>query len=222
HAGRSWTIWSRSHEPYALEAKVICTFKLDYLVSRVRGVLHRCPFDWLKLRIPGIGDLHLSRSLGGFDRHRCRNLRQQYCIFRFLGSRDCGKDCRCRTTRRDFGEVSREIRRCVSPWTLQVRCAEPSTSSQIVKLLRRFVHEHYAACVRCILKLRIRNLRVNRLTVEQNDFSRLVAVENPRRRTLGISRWWDKFLEAAPLFILRHFGHIVRRLFDQRPWTSQL
>src|SRR5262249_59600329 len=50
----------------------------------------------------------------------------------------------------------------------------------------------------------------------------LVAVEDLRRRTLGISRWWDKFLESAPLFILRHLGHLGRQLFDGRPLTIQL
>ena len=103
------------HEPHALKAKIVRTVELNHLVSSVRGVLHRCPLDWLKLRIAGIRDLHLSRSFGGFDRHRCRNLSQQYRIFCLFGSRNCSKDCRSRTACRNFNEISREIRRRVSP-----------------------------------------------------------------------------------------------------------
>src|SRR5436190_20074977 len=97
---------------------------------------------------------------------------------------------------RNFGKIGGEIRSCVCPRPLQVSRAEPSAGSQIVKLLRRFVHKHDAVCVRCVLKLRVRDLRVNGLPVEQYDFSRLVAVENVRSYTLCVCWWRDKFLSA--------------------------
>src|SRR6266487_5436772 len=122
---------------------------------------------------------------------------------------------------RNFGEVRREIRRRVSPWPLQVRRAEPSAGGQIVKLLRRFVHEYDAVCVRCVLKLRVWNLRVTGLPVEQNDFSRLVAVEDVRSYTLCVRWWRNKFFERAPLFILRHLGHLRRQLLRGRPLPSK-
>src|SRR5262249_8676529 len=114
-----------------------------------------------------------------------------------------------------------KTRRRVRPWTLQVSCAEPPAGSQIVKLLGRFVDEHDAACVRCILKLRVRNLRVNGLAVEQNDFCGLVAIENLRSYTLCVCWWRDKFFEPAPLFILRNLGHFRRQLFRRRPLTIE-
>src|SRR6266850_1595328 len=123
---------------------------------------------------------------------------------------------------RNFGEIGGEIRSCVRPRSLQVSRAEPPAGSQIVKLLRRFVHEHDAVCVRCVLKLRVRNLRVNRLPIEQNDFSRLVAVENVRRYTLCVCWWRDKFFERAPLLILPHLRHLWRQLLCGRPLTVQL
>src|SRR5206468_11422642 len=111
---------------------------------------------------------------------------------------------------RNFGKIGGEIRSCVCPRPLQVSRAEPPAGSQIVKLLRWFVHEHDAVCVRCVLKLRVRNLGVNGLPVEQNDFSWLVAVENIRSDTLWVCWWRDKFFERATLFILKHLG-ILRR-----------
>src|SRR4029077_17728935 len=127
-----------------------------------------------------------------------------------------------RAVQRNFGEVGREIRRRVSPWPLQVRRAEPPAGSQIVKLLRRFVHEHDAVCVGSVLKLRVRNLRINGLPVEQNDFGRLVAVENIRSYTLCVCSWRYKFFQRAPLFILRHLGHLRWQLLRGRPWTIEL
>src|SRR5207248_6356297 len=72
------------------------------------------------------------------------------------------------------------------------------------------------------LKLRVRNLGVNGLPVEQNDFSWLVAVENIRSDTLWVCWWRDKFFERAPLFILRHLGHLRRQLLRSRPLTIEL
>src|SRR5262249_42581005 len=97
----------------------------------------------------------------------------------------------------------------------------PPAGGQIIKLLRRFVLEHDAVCIRRVLKLGVGDLRVSRLPVEQDDFSRLVTVKNVRSRTLRICSWRDKFFESAPLFILRHLGHFRRQLFRRRPLTIE-
>src|SRR5882724_4023552 len=122
---------------------------------------------------------------------------------------------------RNFGKIGGELRSCVCPRPLQVSRAEPPAGSQIVKLLRWFVHEYDAVCVRCVLKLCVWNLRVTGLPVEQNDFSRLVAVENVRSYTLCVCWWRNKFFECTPLFILRHLGHLRRQLLRGRPLPSK-
>src|SRR4029077_20058335 len=67
HARCPLTSWSRSHEPHALEAKVICAFELDHLVLAIRSVFHRCALDWLDLRSAGVLSFGFGLSLVGFD-----------------------------------------------------------------------------------------------------------------------------------------------------------
>src|SRR5262249_34073048 len=120
---------------------------------------------------------------------------------------------------RNFGKIRREIRGRVGPGTLEVGSAKPSACGQIVKLLRRLIYKHDAVCIRREFKLRVRNLRVNGLTIEENYFSRLVTVKNVRGSALGVSSWRDKLFERAPLFILRHLRHVSRQLLGWRPLT---
>ena len=79
---------------------------------------------------------------------------------------------------------------------LQISRPEPSARGQIVKLLRRRIDEHDTICVRRVLKLRIRNLRINGLTVEKNDLGRLVAVKNGWRNLRDLADGGINFLSA--------------------------
>ena len=100
---------------------------------------------------------------------------------------------------------------------MQISRSEPSARSQIVKLLRRRKDEHDTVCVRRVLKLRIRNLRVDRLTIEKNDFGRLVTIKDGWCNASRFSGWRDKFFERAPLLVLRDLGHVRRQLLRGRP-----
>src|SRR4029077_3320909 len=67
HARCPLTSWSRSHEPHALETKVIRALELDHLVLGIRGVFHGCALDWLELRFAGVINFDFGLCLVGLD-----------------------------------------------------------------------------------------------------------------------------------------------------------
>jgi len=79
---------------------------------------------------------------------------------------------------------------------LQISRPEPSTRGQIVKLVRRRIDEHDTVCVRRVFKLRVWNLRINGLTIEQDYLGRFVTIKDVWRNSSGFSGWWDIFLSA--------------------------
>ncbi len=151
-----------------LEAKVVEAADPDHFVRRVHRIVHGSAWDGHKLRRPRIGDSYRGFSSGTVYDCRRRYLCQQHGVASLLGPGHGNQNSRIDLPRWNHGEVAREAVSSISPGPRQARSTEPPPRDQDIDLIIGLMHKHFAVGIGRICKTRAGDLRISRLTPEDD------------------------------------------------------